>query len=178
MKKIATHNSATGEAGHGLLSWLVVPFARTQRKTIREQFDAGCRSFDIRVRKTKRGWVCAHGLWESERSAEDILKEIDYFGERTEVAVMYEGKGCEEYDAFATKVRTRSRNIVWGSFTCKRSSMVCQYADPEYSGGKQGFIVLDGRSWHTYIPIPWLWSLIYTRKKKFNEDTFTFVDFL
>ena len=41
MLKIATHDSATGESGRGLLSRLVTPFARTQGKTIREQYDAG-----------------------------------------------------------------------------------------------------------------------------------------
>lgn len=178
MKKIGTHNSATGENGYGVLSWLVAPFAVTQRKTICEQFDAGCRSFDIRVRLTKRGWVCAHGLWESLRSAEDILKEIDCLGDRVEVSVMYEGKGHADFGNFATMVRTHSRNIVWGKFCCKKSRTVYQYADPSYSGGKQGFVVLDGRSWHTYLPSPWLWNLIYTRKKKFDEEKFTFVDFL
>lgn len=32
MKKIGTHNSATGESGHGILSWLGTPFARCQSK--------------------------------------------------------------------------------------------------------------------------------------------------
>ena len=156
MKLIGTHNSATGENGYGVLSWLVAPFAVTQRKTICEQFDAGCRSFDIRVRLTKRGWVCA----------------------QVEVSVMYEGKGHADFGNFATMVRTHSRNIVWGKFCCKKSRTVYQYADPSYSGGKQGFVVLDGRSWHTYLPSPWLWNLIYTREKKFDEEKFTFVDFL
>ena len=48
MNKIATHDSATGEKGRGFLSFLVTPFAKTQSKTIKEQYDAGCRSFDIR----------------------------------------------------------------------------------------------------------------------------------
>ena len=44
MNKIATHNSSTGEKGKGFLSFLVTPFAKTQSKTIKEQYDAGCRS--------------------------------------------------------------------------------------------------------------------------------------
>lgn len=175
---IATHNSATGEKGHGFLSLLATPFAKTQRKTIREQLEAGCRSFDIRVRLTERGWVCAHGLWESRRSAESIIREIDSFGERVEVCVTYEGKGNEKFSDFATKIRTKSKNIVWGKFTTKRNGKVIQYADVSYSGGKQGFIVLDWRSWHTLIPIPWLWNVFYTKRKSFNDDVFTFVDFL
>ena len=60
MMKIATHDLATEERG-GLLSWLVTPFAWTQGKTIAQQYAAGGRSFDIRVRR-RRGegmWVCA-----------------------------------------------------------------------------------------------------------------------
>lgn len=74
--KIATHNSSTGESGHGIISWLVTPFAKCQSKTIQEQYEAGCRYFDIRVRNTKRGYICAHGLWESKRYFIDILMEI------------------------------------------------------------------------------------------------------
>ena len=55
MNKIATHDSATGEKGRGFLSFLVTPFAKTQSKTIKEQYDAGCRSFDIRVKKDSDG---------------------------------------------------------------------------------------------------------------------------
>jgi len=39
--KIATHDSATGEKGKGFLSFLVSPFAKTQSKSIQEQYDAG-----------------------------------------------------------------------------------------------------------------------------------------
>ena len=51
--KIATHDSATGEKGKGLLSIIGTPFARTQSKTIKEQYDTGCRMFDIRVKLIK-----------------------------------------------------------------------------------------------------------------------------
>ena len=82
--KIATHDSATGEASHGLISLLVIPFARTQNKTIKQQYEAGCRSFDIRVRysKKRRMWICAHGLWESVRPAEAIINEINKFPDK------------------------------------------------------------------------------------------------
>jgi hypothetical protein len=47
---IATHNSATGEKPANILSWFLIPFCRTQSKTIKEQYEAGCRLFDLRVR--------------------------------------------------------------------------------------------------------------------------------
>ena len=39
MNKIATHDSATGEKGKGFLSFLVTSVAKTQSKTIKEQYD-------------------------------------------------------------------------------------------------------------------------------------------
>jgi hypothetical protein len=44
---LATHNSATGERGGGLLSLLLTPFARCQSKTLVEQYKSGVRLFDI-----------------------------------------------------------------------------------------------------------------------------------
>lgn len=191
MNKIATHDSATGERGHGFLSWLVTPFAKTQSKTIAEQYAAGCRSFDIRVRPARRrrkSYVCAHGLWESERSAVDILGMIDRFPDRCQVCLTYEGtsENIEYFRQFVTELRQKFQWIIWGSACCKynkRASAKVDYvsvlpAEVGYSGGVQGFLPLDGRSWHTYLPIPWLWDRFYKRPHKFNEDRFTFVDFL
>lgn len=191
MNKIATHDSATGERGHGLLSWLVTPFAKTQSKTIAEQYAAGCRSFDIRVRPARgrrKGYVCSHGLWESERSADDILGMIDRFPDRCQVCLTYEGtsENIEDFRQFATELRKNFQWIIWGSACCKydkRASARVDYvsvlpAEPGYSGGVQGFLPLDGRSWHTLLPIPWLWDRLCKRPHRFNGERFTFVDFL
>lgn len=80
--KIATHNSATGEVSATWVDALLVPFARCQSKTIREQYEAGCRYFDVRYKYSDRKgyYVCAHGLWESKRSLRDVIQEIDELG--------------------------------------------------------------------------------------------------
>lgn len=188
--KIATHDSATGERGHGLISLLVTPFARTQSKAIWEQYDAGCRSYDIRVRYNKHRcqWVCAHGLWESKRTAEDILREINNFAEACEVCITYEGvcKDVQGFLAWVISMQKQCNNIIFGR-TCSKYAVHAKakvdYTEiwpghSEYSGGVQGFLPLDGRSWHTYLPIPWLWDWLYKRPHTFNEERFTFVDFL
>lgn len=41
----------------------------------------------------------------------------------------------------------------------------------------QGFLPLDGRSWHTYLPIPWLFKKIYNDTPTFNNEYYTYVDF-
>lgn len=194
---IGTHDSATGERGRGLLSWLVTPFARTQRKTIREQYEAGCRVFDIRVRNTRRGWVCAHGVWTSHRTATDILSEIDRFPERCQVDLTYEG-GTDDRPVFERGVELFKglyEYIRWGECAIKygreAKGLIVRYevvypADRGCIGGEQGFLPLDGRSWHTYLPIPWLWDIIYFRRKRAaeynkllsDEKKVTYVDFL
>lgn len=191
MLKIATHNSATAEYPKNLLSWLVIPFAKTQSKTIAEQYNVGCRSFDIRVRESNHGneWFCAHGLFLTKRWAEDIICEINNFPEKCQVCVTYEGKATNN-NRFIELVKYWKQtytNICWGGIAVKYGDgsnlthVNYDYlipAEPGYEGGEQGFLALDGRSWHTYLPIPWLWNKLYTTPHKFNEEKYIYVDFL
>ena len=78
MLKIATHDSATGEKG----MWYcipLIPFAKTQSKTLQEQYNAGCRLFDIRVKLHRGQWKCAHGIWITKRTAYDIFEQLNTF---------------------------------------------------------------------------------------------------
>ncbi len=191
--KIATHDSASGEEPKNLLSWLVIPFARTQSKTIREQFAAGCTNFDIRVKEVGDEWYCAHGIFKTKRTAEDILNEISLCAiERNihvHVSITYEGKGTNN-EKFLEKVhkwKSTYSNIYWGGIAVKYGDgsnlteikyTYLENAEPEYEGGAQGFLPLDGSTWHTYIPIPWLWDMVYKRPHVFNEKQYIFVDFL
>lgn len=187
--KIATHNSATGEKGKGFLSWLVTPFAKTQSKNIVQQYTAGCRSFDIRVKKIKGSWVCAHGLWRSNRSFESIICEIASFKDRCQVCVTYEGsaKYKDEFKEICRKFKIRFKHIIWGYIAVKYGTGskgifakydIIEKSQKGYEGGRQGFIALNGKSWHTIIPIPWLWKVIYNDDPVFNEEYFIYVDFL
>lgn len=190
MLKIGTHNSATGEKGGNFLSYLIAPFAKTQSKTIKQQFDAGCRSFDIRVKLTENGWYCAHGLWTSKKDAFTILKELNNLPEIVQVDLTYEGdcKGLEaKFAAFVHYAKRTFKYIIWGNIAYKYDGKskgvkvnykIIEKADSNHIGGRQGFIPLDGSTWHTYIPIPWLWNKIYTRKHSYRKDIYTFVDFL
>ena len=189
MYKIATHDSATGEQGKGFISWLLTPFAKTQSKTIKEQYDAGCRMFDIRIKKSNNEWHCAHGPWLSKRTLKSIIQEINAFPERCYVSITYEGKvdNNEEIITVFNRMKLVYRRIIWGALSVKygkdSTGIKVKYdivVNPQakFEFGLQGFLPLDGRSWHTYLPIPWLWDRLYKRPHVFNEDTFTFVDFL
>lgn len=187
MLKIATHDSATGEKGM-FYCLPLEPFVKTQSKTIRDQYDAGCRSFDIRVKKHAGTWRCAHGWWFTRRSALDIFKEIDTFPERCQVCITYEGRAIhnDEFLQFVGIIKSTFTNIIYGNIAIKYGKMEGTkfvYTNLEkhqegYEGGKQGFLPLNGGTWHSLIPIPWLWDRIYKRPHVFNEETFTYVDFL
>lgn len=175
--KIATHNSITGEKGHGILSWLGTPFARCQSKTIAEQYKAGCRYFDIRVKYTKRGWICSHGLWESKRDLHDILNQIDAFG-NCYVMLTYEGEPIEGFlDMIDAEIVSYYNKITFTSINAKKPTWQCLRVYNNVSL-KSEYKILDGSTWHTYLPIPWLWKKIYYNKPKFNNEYFKMVDFL
>lgn len=189
MLKIGTHDSVTGEKGKGFISWLVTPFAKTQSKTIKAQYNAGCRSFDIRIKKHKNEWHCAHGIWISKRTLKSIIQEINAFPERCYVTITYEGKidNNEEIIALFNKMKIAYKRIIWGALSVKygkeSTSIKVKYdvvvkPQPKYEYGVQGFLPLDGRSWHTYLPIPWLWDRLYKRPHVFNENVYNIVDFL
>lgn len=177
---IATHNSATGEKGRGFLSWLLTPFARCQSKTIREQYEAGCRYFDIRVRLDNRyGFVVAHGPWVCKRCAWDILNEINNFDEPCYVDITYEGESS--YDWWYSMHEEFKKNhprIKIARMSIKKPSWVTvlQNIDAPYFENK--YIGLSKEHWQHWIPIPWLWDFIYFRNHDFSNDIFTFTDFL
>lgn len=187
--KIATHDSATGERGQGLLSWLVAPFAKTQSKTIKEQYDAGCRMFDIRIRRIDNEWKCAHGCWHTQRTAEEIINEINGFPEECYVTLTLEGDYEQAYlfSVYVAHLKATYKHIHWGGVAVKYgvgSSLIkvkYDYLEPypkDFPPNRQGFLPLDGKTWHILLPIPYLWKRIYYDKPIFNEDIYTFVDFL
>lgn len=64
--KIGSHNSMTFARPRRWWGWAMVPFARCQRKNLKQQFYSGCRCFDLRLRFDKRTgspYFC-HGLFE------------------------------------------------------------------------------------------------------------------
>lgn len=177
MVKIATHNSVTGEKGRGILSFLVAPFSKCQRKTIKEQYDAGCRYFDIRYKwsDNRQTWVCAHGLWESKKDLYDILKEINCFGDCYCMITCESGKPVDDLvinwlTHTFTKIKFTSFNVKHPEWKIFRSINPMPHIN--------AYKVLNWDTWHTLLPIPWLWKKVYFDKPKFDENTFKFVDFL
>lgn len=177
--KIGTHNSATGEQGRGWLSWLVTPFVKCQSKTIREQYLAGCRMFDIRVKWIEGRLVCAHGLWRSRRLAYSILSEIDKLGDCI-VILTYEG-GLSEHEQTdfvecATLMKANFPHITWRE-VCVKKGWKCILPSETKERNTKDFATKD-KSWmFCLVPIPWLWK-VFSCRPKFNNDEYKMVDFL
>ncbi len=62
---IGSHNSMTYLKPRHWYGWLMIPFARCQNKTLAEQYKAGARCFDLRIRPDmKHSFSFAHGFME------------------------------------------------------------------------------------------------------------------
>lgn len=180
---IATHNSVTGERGDGLLSLLVTPFSVCQSKSLKEQYDAGCRYFDIRTYRDKKGaWRCGHGLWTAKRSFSDVMNELKSKMSDAYFSVTIERGGEEEYNAFKSdhaadiEACSNSCRLTYIAVKHPRWMVMDRYAADTYV--EAAYKILDGSSWHTYIPIPWLWEKVYCDHPRFNSEHFVMVDFL
>lgn len=179
---LATHNSGTGEQGYGWWSFLYAPFAKCQSKTLVEQFREGVRLFDIRVRKRGDKWVFAHGLWESEDAVGYALSDLNLVafktGEKAMLMVTYEGE-CSDKKSFVAEVETWSMYF-WleiAEVNVKRPKWRClrRFKNVRYS---RCFRVLDGTTWHTLLPIPWLWAKIGSRTERYEGKGYKMLDFI
>lgn len=197
MKKIGTHDSLTGEAGIWF-SWPLTPFSRTQGKTVIKQFKAGARLFDIRAKYVAGKWRGAHGWWFTKKSLVDLLKgladEAKKANETIHMTITFEGKWNKTekflefvekdlkflYDSEYVKMGPVSAKYGKDSKGLKVSYDTLKNAEPGWidAGAEQKFLPLDGRTWHTYLPIPWLWKKIYFNKVEFSEEIYRWVDFL
>ena len=184
---IATHNSGTGEKSGGWLSRLFFIFAKCQSKTLVEQYKAGVRLFDLRIRKNKKGkWVFAHGLWESVEPGWCALNDLNLtafkHGEKAMVMVTYEGV-CKDKSGFMAEVSS------WDCYSwiervevnVKKPKWLTLaiYKNVPYT---QCFRVLDWSTWHTLFPIPVLWYKLegrkFLRECKESDNVYRMVDFV
>lgn len=181
---IATHNSVTGESGNGLLSWMVALFSKCQSKTLKEQYDAGCRYFDIRVFKDWDGsWRCGHGLWTAWKTMSEVWTEIrsDYPDAYFSITIEKGGeamyKEFKEDFPFSIKYDGEDRKrLTYIAVKHPQWKVVEEFARNPFV--KPEYMILDGSTWHTYLPIPWLWKKVYYNKPEFNCGLFKMVDFL
>ena len=185
---IATHNSATGEKSKSLLHSIGKVFAQTQSKTIKEQYEAGCRLFDLRV---DYDLTLCHGLWKANKDLTDLLIEMKkYVTEITYITVTIEMNYPDEKISSLTK-RIRKVFNLYGGLTKlvyiarKKPSwaILKEYRHIDCIKGYYSvpslkeYLSRPYSDWRRYIPIPRILKRI-TPVKDFNKDCFTMVDFL
>lgn len=186
--KIATHDSATGEKSRNFLHALGKVFAQTQTKTIKEQYDAGARYFDLRVDKNL---TLCHGLWKANKGFANIMTEMARFDEEVYVTVTIERKYSQKvYDDLCERIRKtinlRGKGNVklvyianklpkWNILVAYRSvKVVNNYLSVP---SPREYLTLPYKDWRRYIPIPRVLKRI-TPKVEYEGDGFVMVDFL
>lgn len=152
--KIGTHNSLSSYKVKNWWFKLINFTSKCQSKTIKEQLDAGCRWFDIRLRWYKGDLYAAHGLMIYDITFDDFLKEIIEYNTTDTIyfRVMYEdaigNNGKMRYKEFANIMliytRTFADNIKLLSVSSKAGkgstyilNTVSEYHNYYYKGIKQ-----------------------------------------
>lgn len=181
--KIASHNSCSGEPRANFLSWLLTPFAKCQSKTIKEQLEYGVRMFDIRAKKVNGHYYPAHGPYRNKYPVEDYIKIFDEYPDDIYITITYEGSLNDEemkknFTSWITVLKSKYKNIHWGGIYIKKPWSTFMNSDPGFPNSVSKFKHLDGSSWHTYLPIPWLWDKIYSQPHEFDNKQFTYYDFI
>lgn len=188
MKKIATHNSATGEPSHGIISKIFRPFARCQRLNLAEQHAAGCRVFDLRVRFTRHDepYFC-HGLWKADPDDFfDTLATLNEMAgdtpEKTYIMLAYEGRmNVSTYyrlDHLAALINGKTYpnlTLIQAAFKKPRWRVV--WSADEQPPVEQCYEKLTWPNPRLLLPVPRLWAHVNGREE-FNTETFKMVDFL
>lgn len=180
---IGTHNSGTGEKGSGWLSKLVTPFAKCQTKTLKEQYWAGCRFFDLRVKNVGGKLVLAHGLWHSDVTLWNAISLLHNLAKQdmercVNVIVTYEGRLDEEnIPHFIASIQNFSRfytRVNVGYIAVKKPTWKTVWAG-QCPHNIQGFQSLEHAP-YCLLPIPWVWNLWKHDETEGKE--FVMVDFL
>lgn len=186
--KLATHNSATGESGKNLLHSFFSIFAKCQDKTIREQYEAGVRYFDLRVDKDL---VLCHGLWKANKNLADIMTEIGRFEEEVYVTVTVERKyDAKSYEALCKKIRQTinlrakgKAKLVYIAHKLPKWTIIAAYHNVLVARNylsvptPKEYLALAHKDWRRYIPIPRVLKKI-TQKVAYTDNWFTMVDFV
>ncbi len=187
--KLATHNSATGEKSRNIFCSSTKIFAKTQNKTIREQYEAGARYFDLRVDKNL---VLCHGLWRAKKTLRDVIKEMRlYLTDSVYVAVTIEHN-------YSAKVIERLKNDILDTINLRGGGKVklvyIAKKKPDWECLKvyrqikvipaylsvptpTQYLTGEIKDWRRYVPIPACLKKI-TPEVEYSGDAYVMVDFL
>lgn len=93
-RKLGTHNSMTYLTPDSLKMFAMIPFAKCQSFTFKQQYDFGVRLFDLRIRFLNGVPCFAHG--EVEFSKENAYTVLDFLNEKGGCAVIFALENSEK----------------------------------------------------------------------------------
>lgn len=168
----ASHNSATGEKPLNLWARLFPFIAKCQDKTIREQYEAGVRLFDIRVRwNDSRELVCCHGLATYQMTLRDVCLDLR-MSPNVWVMVTYEGYLDEiEEEAFINTVHDECEDagVNCGHISVKLPVWNVISPAPRQPACAQNYVKIVG--WKVLLPFPRLWDKWLKAKGKGQNES-------
>ena len=183
--KIATHDSGTGEPSLRWYHRLLVPFSRCQLLNLTEQYEHGCRYFDLRVRKSSDGrWRLCHGLWQSSttltQAFDDLMQASLRSNDSVYAMITYEGSlTTDQQQQFLREMKELVEGypmITLTEINCKLPhwTLISRLCSVPFEAA---YVKIVG--WKCLLPIPFIWQLITEDDDmEFNSDIFTMVDFL
>lgn len=180
------------------LQWWLRPFAfvaRCQEKTLKEQFNAGVRIFDLRLRRGKNGeWVIAHNSFVYARGIDIdcIMEQLDDMARESEypvyVRVLHEVRNkrqekyssAEDFDIQCGWLKMAYRNIRF--FGGQRTMDWRQdYVFPQQNEMEYTELHASMR-WPKWLHWwPWLYARLYNERNEreyADKDMVAFVDFI
>lgn len=168
MAVFGSHNSITANRPSSFWGWFAIPFARCQKKTIKEQYDAGVRCFDLRITFEESQPVFAHGITGFEGSPVDVLYDINQFPEKCYVRIILEDTSViheneDKFYHFCKLYSSLMKNITFfeGRRRCDWK-LVYGFQDSPQMYQAVGSMAKDAR-WYERL-IPWFYA------KRMNEN--------
>ena len=156
---------------------LATPWARCQRKTLKEQFDSGVRLFDIRLRFDKDGKaIFCHNMIEFDISESEFEKELAALCSRSEVFVRFvldirhKPKDAEfQKDRFFNYVKSIKRRIDFSVNNVlvfwEKKDYVNYLFDVDIIYSLHGSYSSISETFYRYLP-PRMFAKIYNRQLK------------
>lgn len=162
-----SHNSGTGERSFKWWHKLLVPFARCQSKSLKEQWKAGVRYFDLRYAWVDGKWRLAHGLWTGRMTLDESLKVLVECSEGSQqhchVSITQERGFFDEFCFTAKAAVNRANAVSAGTAVLEEVAIKNPGWKVLYKNSKrklvQNFYVIKG--WKVLIPIPWFWDKVW-----------------
>lgn len=175
---IGTHNSMTFLRPAKWYGWFMIPFARCQRKTITQQWAAGARVFDLRVKFDRCGNShFAHGLYDCtyRRTPDGVLNTIErlrcFYKEDVYVRLILEDTKAENYQAEYFRKACKLSEAKFPSihfFGGNRKGDWAQIVEFDYKPNLTqyvGSMMEDARWYEKFMPFAYAW-----RRNKKNKQ--------